>query len=194
MYQGKILKEIYQINNQKFILHYENGQKESMEFDSFNITLGNRKYSISKMFHNMEGRLPIEIHKERFFFNNLNNLSLKKMEEYYTLNKDGFKRVSYKYSLKDREDYIGLSFNIKSKQQEFKILLIFNQIEVRFMPVIFVNKQINMDTVHFSKTYLYLKKYFSTKYYQKNENFSDMINHSDYLHQNSTHFFELHND
>ena len=195
MYQGKILKEIYQINEEKFILQYTDNTKEFMSFDSFYITVGYRKYSINTLFHNMENRIPIELQDAKFFSYGFENLSRKKMQVYYTLNEYGFKKTSYKYVLKDQQDYFGISFNIKSEHQHFKVILIFNNNNVRFVPIIFVNKPINIDTINMSKTYKYLKQHFSIKYHNKNneksDEFSKMIKYSDYLHQNSLHFFYL---
>jgi hypothetical protein len=190
MYQGKILKDIYQINAGTFKLHYEDKTEDVISFNSFNINVDKRKYSQNKMFFNMENRLPIEIPKKIFFSHSLENLSLNKMNYHYILNNKGFKITVYKYTLQNEEDYFGLSFNMKSSQQEFKIILAFSKYNVKFIPIIFVNKSINIHNVQNSKFYICLKSYFGLKNI-KNNDFSNMICSSDYLHQNSAYYFNL---
>lgn len=181
MYQGKILNTISQINSNHYILHYECGLKEELIFDSFNINVSNRKYSINKLVNKKINKLPLPIHNNIFFSFDFQNLSNHKMNNEYIINEDGFKKRIQKYTLKNNKDFIGIDFNVKSYEREFKIILFFTKDTVKFIPLFFINKNFNIELINNSQFYKSLKNNFNSN----NEDLFEMLYNSEYLHQNS---------
>lgn len=195
MYQGKILSAISHIKNNHYILHYEDGLEEELIFDSFNINVANRQYSINKMINKKINKIPLPFNNNIFFSFGFQNLSLNKMNNAYVINQDGFTQRIKKYHFKDKKDFIGIDFNVKSYEKEFKIILFFTKDNVKFIPLFFINKNFNIELINNSQIYKSLKDNFNTKNISKNDKKSDdffeMFNNSDYLHQNSLYLFNI---
>tara|TARA_B100000073_G_scaffold347431_1_gene361768 strand:- start:1248 stop:1814 length:567 start_codon:yes stop_codon:yes gene_type:complete len=187
MYQGKILSSISHIKHNHYILHYECGLEEELFFDSFNINVSNRLYSINKMMNKKINRTPIPFNNNSFFAFEFQNLSSKKMHDAYFINLNGFRqRIKY-YKFENEKDFIGIDFNIKSNETEFKIILFFTKLNVKFIPLFFINKNFNVELINNSQFYKSLKENFN----KKNNDFFEMFNYSEYLHQNSLYLFNI---
>ena len=87
----------------------------------------------------------------------------------------------------NEKDFIGIDFNIKSNETEFKIILFFTKLNVKFIPLFFINKNFNVELINNSQFYKSLKENFN----KKNNDFFEMFNYSEYLHQNSLYLFNI---
>tara|TARA_Y100000588_G_scaffold139991_1_gene153931 strand:+ start:2658 stop:3239 length:582 start_codon:yes stop_codon:yes gene_type:complete len=191
MYQGKILSVISHIKNNHYILHYECGLEEELIFDSFNINVSNRQYSINKMINRKINKIQLPFYNNIFFSFGFQNLSQHKMNNAFIINQDGFTQRIKKYTFKNNKDFIGIDFNIKSYEKEFKIILFFTKDNVKFIPLFFINKNFNIELINNSQFYKLLKNNFNIKNNKKNDDFFEMFNHSEYLHQNSLYLFNI---
>ena len=191
MYQGKILSGMSHIKNNHYILHYECGLEEELIFDSFNINVSDRQYSINKMINRKINKIPLPFYNNIFFSFGFQNLSQHKMNNAFMINQDGFTQRIKKYTFKNNKDFIGIDFNIKSYEKEFKIILFFTKDNVKFIPLFFINKNFNIELINNSQFYKLLKNNFNIKNNKKNDDFFEMFNHSEYLHQNSLYLFNI---
>lgn len=191
MYQGKILSTISQIKNNHYALHYECGLIEELVFDSLNINVSNRKYSINKLLNNKIKKIPLPTENNVFFSFDFKNLSHYKMNNQYIINKNGFKQRIKKYTIENNNDFIVVDFSVKSYEKEFKIILFFTKHIVKFIPLFFIDKNFNIELINNSQFYIKFYKSLKSKFNDKNDDLFQMFYNSEYIHQNSLSLFGI---
>lgn len=196
MYQGRILRYFYQIDKNNYILHFEDGSKELLNFNSFSIRIGNLTLSIDDIISDQNNLLIKELSEiKNKYAMNFKNLSLNKMTVFPTLNKDGFTHKSYYYEFINKENFINIVFDVNCKEMDFKIIMFFQKEKLKFIPLVVRNNKNKSVLVNNLKTYKILESFSkhenSNISIRRNKNFLNMLLESDYLDQNSYYRFNL---
>jgi hypothetical protein len=190
MYQGRKLKNFYQINDNKYIFQFEDNSKELMSLNSFSIIFGNKEYIIEDIINEQKYIYGSEFDtiKNKPALN-FKNISSKKMRKYDILNSEGFTtKASYIPFINIEKDFVGITFDINCKNNEFKILMVITKNKVKFIPIVFKNFEDKLSSIENSKTYQKIKYFMQNQLdftLPHNKRFITMLRSCNHLDQNS---------